>query len=119
MDMESVFSVVDMISKGTLYSQLDFGSTYILSTKGNIPNRKKIFTQLQRDNTLELLRMYREHVRKECTLKHDYDDDLNRIYKEFFGKIRDEILLVWRSPNRSLPSDRHRPMICKYLISPL
>ena len=89
-DMESVFSVVDMISKDTLYSQLDFGSTYILSIKGNTPNRKKIFTQLQRDHALELLTMYREHVRKECTLKHDYDDDINRIYKEFFGKIRDE-----------------------------
>jgi hypothetical protein len=89
-DMESVFSVVEMISKDTLYSQLDFGSTYILSIKGNTPNRKKIFTQLQRDHALKLLTMYREHVRKECTLKHDYDDDINRIYKEFFDKIRDE-----------------------------
>jgi hypothetical protein len=88
-DMESVFSVVDMISKDTLYSQLDFPSTYILSTKGNITNRR-IFTAHKRDHALELLRMYREHVRKECTLKHDYDDDINRIYKEFFGKIRDE-----------------------------
>jgi hypothetical protein len=88
-DMESVFSVVDMISKDTLYSQLDFGSMYILSTKGNITNGK-IFTELQGDHALELLRMYREHVRKECTLKHDYDDDINTIYKEFFGKIRDE-----------------------------
>jgi hypothetical protein len=34
--------------------------------------------------------MYREHVRKECTLKHDYDDDINRIYREFFDKIPDE-----------------------------
>jgi len=65
--------------KDTLYSQLDFGCTYILSTKGNTPSRKKIFTQLQRDHALELLRMYREHVRKECTLKPDYDDDINRI----------------------------------------
>jgi hypothetical protein len=72
-----------MISKDTLYSQLDFRSTYILSTKGNTPNRKKIFIQLQRDHALELLRMYREHVRQECTLKHDYDDDINRIYKNW------------------------------------
>ena len=88
-DMESVFSVVDMISKDTFYSQLDFHSTYILSTKGNITNRR-IFTALKRDYALELIGMYREHVREKCTLKYDYDDDIHRIYKDLFDSIRNE-----------------------------
>ena len=88
-DMESIFSVVDTISKNISYSQLDFPSTYVLSKKGNITNRR-IFTVREQGLALELLKMYKEHVRKECTLEHRYDEEINKIYKEFFDKIREE-----------------------------
>jgi SIR2-like domain len=86
-DLESIFSILYAIERDTKYSDLPFIFNYIFSKFKGLKN-SSIFTNQEIENAAKLLILYKNFVRKECTINHDlYDDDISQIYDGFLKAI--------------------------------
>jgi hypothetical protein len=86
-DLESIFSVLYVIERDTKCSDLPFIFNYIFSKFKDLKN-SSIFTNQEIENAAKLLILYKDFVRKECTINHDlYDDDISQTYDSFLKAI--------------------------------
>ena len=86
-DLESVFSVVEILSRNVQYADLGFPSSYLISKmKGNISG-SRITNESQKTVSKNLLEKYMEFVRERLAVSEDLQD---QIFYEFYDTISKE-----------------------------
>lgn len=87
-DLESVFSVIDILAADKKYSELGFATNYILSRiQKSYVGKDTISNPHEKALALELLEQFKKFVRAKCTIDESKFDLIDSIYSDFFNKL--------------------------------
>jgi len=85
-DIESIFSVIDIIIRDVRYIDYGFASVHKLAMVGVTSLKEKAFHRSEVERANELARLMKEFVRERCKLgdSAEVDDKINRLYGRVF-----------------------------------
>jgi hypothetical protein len=86
-DLESLFSVVEILSRNVLYTDLGFPFSYLISKiKGDI-SKARIASDSEKTVAIGLLNIYREFVRERLDFDEYPVEHIDEVFREFYNTI--------------------------------
>jgi hypothetical protein len=89
-DLESVFTVIESLSRNVEYKELGFTSIYVLSNYQKDIKNKLIASSDEQKAAIKLLQLYKDFVRSACKEEDTIEDRITDCYKELFDMLGDK-----------------------------
>lgn len=86
-DLESIFSVIEDLSKNVKYSELGFTSTYVLSKSIGLGRNRNISNEIDKRLANDLKLKIKGLTRSSCTLHYDQDSHIKEVFEDLYRTI--------------------------------
>jgi hypothetical protein len=86
-DLESVFSVVEILSRNVLYAELGLPSSYLISKINADISKGRIASDNKKAVAVGLLNIYKEFVRERLDFDEYPEERIDEVFTEFYNTI--------------------------------
>ena len=85
-DLESVFSVIEILSRNVLYAELEFPSSYLISKVNTGRSKGRITSDNEQAVALGLLNIYKE-LRERLDFDEYPEERVDEVFADFYNTI--------------------------------
>lgn len=89
-DLESVFSVIEILSRNVLYAELEFPSSYLISKLNTGRSKGRITSDDKQAVALGLLNIYKEFVRERLDFDEYPEERIDEVFADFYNTISED-----------------------------
>jgi hypothetical protein len=86
-DLESIFSVIEDLSRNIRYSDLGFTSAYVLSNSIRLEGNRNITNRIDKRLANDLKDKTKNLTRDACTLNYDEDSHIKKVFEALYTTV--------------------------------